>query len=164
MTRILFFALLTAGVVAASRADVQVAPPPREIRPDGSRDPAPEATPPKQEDPREVVERIIKNSNAVGDKLAMTDPGTETQKTQATILKDIDSLLNREDPPKSDQSQDMSKDMQEKSDSKDKKDDMPMGGGMDQKNKNDKKDMQPDKKDMGMGGGMDQQPMGGGMG
>jgi hypothetical protein len=160
MTRVVFFALLAAGVVSASasRADVDVAPPPREVRPDGSRDPAPEATPPKQEDPREVVERIIKNSNAVGDKLAMTDTGTDTRKTQDTILKDIDALLNQhDDSSKSgqDQNPDMNnKDMQNKSDSKDKKDDMMPMGGMDQKDKK-------DKKDMGMGGGMDQQPMGG---
>jgi len=159
MTRVVFFALLTAGVVSASQPGVNVAPPPREVRPDGSRDPAPEATPAKQEDPREVVERIIKNSNAVGDKLAKTDTGTETRKTQDTILKDIDALLNQhDDSPKSDQNPDMNKDMQDKSDSKDnkdKKDDMmPMGGGMDQKDKQ-------GKKDMGMGGGMDQQPMGG---
>ena len=39
--------------------------------------------------------------------LAMTDAGSETQKTQTTILKDIDALLHREDPPKSDKNQDM---------------------------------------------------------
>jgi len=155
------FLAAVAGLLYASpsRADVELAPPPREVRADGSRDPAPVAS---QENPAEVVERIIKNSNAVGDKLAMTDTGTETRKTQGNILKDIDILLNQhDDSPKSDQNQDMNKDMQNKSDSKDnmdKKDDMmPMGGGMDQKDKKDKQD----KKDKGMGGGMDQQPMGG---
>jgi hypothetical protein len=168
MTRVVCFALFAAGVLSsAARAAIDVAPPPREIRPDGSRDPAPGPPATKQENPLEVVERIIKNSKAVGDKLAMTDTGTDTQKTQTTILKDIDALLNRHEdppPPKPDQNMDKNKDMQNMSDPKDKKDDaMPMGGmdPKDKKDKNDKKDAQQPKNDMGMGGGMDQQPMGG---
>lgn len=155
MIRVLLVVLATAGVVSA----IDVAPLPREIRADGSRDPVPEPTPIKKEDPREVVERIIKNSNAVGDKLAMTDAGAETQKTQGTILKDIDALLKREEdpPPMSDKNMDKSKDMQNMSDPHEKKkDDMMPMGGMDPK---DSPDKHPDKKDMGKG--MDQQPMGG---
>lgn len=160
MTRLFAFAVLAAGVVSASRADVPVAPPPREIRPDGTRDPvpAPEAAP--KEDPLAIVERIIKNSKDVGDKLAVTDTGTDTRGKQDKILKDIDALLNQDDPPpKSDMNQDMKdmKDMGGMSDMKDMKD---MGGGM-----QDKKDMKDGMgggmQDKKMGGGMDQQPMGG---
>jgi hypothetical protein len=157
MTRVAFFALLAAGIASASasRADVPVAPMPREVRPDGTRDPAPEPEAAKKEDPREIVERIIKNSNAVGDKLAMTDTGTDTRKTQDRILKDIDALLNPDDPPppKPDQSQDQQKDKDDKN-----KD----------KNKDKGQDGHPkDKKQDGKGGGMgkDMEPMaGGGMG
>jgi hypothetical protein len=151
MIRVPFFALLAAGVLSASasRADVAVAPPPREIRPDGTRDPVPVAEVPKKEDPRAVVERIIKNSKEVGDKLAVTDTGTETRKTQDKILKDIDALLNQDDPPpKSDQNKDQDKnpDMnKDKENPKDNKQDM-KGGMMN--------DMPPPM------GGMDQ-PMGG---
>lgn len=131
MTRFVLFLAALTGVLAAgsSRADVEVAPPPREVRTDGSRDPAPISNA-SQENPAEVVERIIKNSKAVGDKLAMTDTGTETRGTQDKILRDIDALLNQKDnPPPSggggeskDKNQDNSKQNQ-KNDSKD-----PSGG------------------------------------
>jgi hypothetical protein len=152
----IFLALLLVGQgsVSASRADVEVAPPPREVRPDGSRDPVPEPMPPKSQNPLETVERIIKNSKAVGDKLAMTDTGTDTRKTQDIILKDIQSLIDdQENPPspKPDQNHDMNKDQKEEnSNGKDKKNDMmPMSGN---------NDTQPEKKDMQPGGGMDNQP------
>ncbi|MCI0704829.1 MAG: hypothetical protein L0241_27540 [Planctomycetia bacterium] len=99
------------GVVCASlaagpvRAELPVAPPPREVRPDGTRDPAPQPEPaPKGEDPAVTVDRIIKNSKEVGDKLAKTDTGSDTLKTQGKILSDIDSLINRQEnpPPKPD--------------------------------------------------------------
>lgn len=157
MTRVVPFALLVCGVLSASgafaaRADVEVAPPPREVRPDGSRDPAPQPEPVKKEDPREVVERIIKNSNAVGDKLAKTDTGPETRTTQDKILKDIDALLNP-DPPKSDKDKDKDQDKNKDMNPDSKKDmkDMPMGGG----------GMGDKKMDMPMGGMGDEQPMGG---
>jgi len=97
-------------LVTVSRADdpappsgerkLPVAPPPREVRADGSRDPAPEPEPTTpDENPAETVNRIVKNSKVVGDKLAMTDTGMETRSTQDKILKDIDSLINRQDPP-----------------------------------------------------------------
>lgn len=156
MNRIVYVTLFTVSVlsVAECRSDVEVAPAPRAIRADGSRDPVP--PPATRENPLELVERIIKNSKVVGDKLAMTDTGVDTQKTQSTILRDIDALLNRHEdppPPQSDMNQDMNKNMQNPSDPNDQKknDMMPMGGM-------DPKDMK-DKKDMGMGGGMDQQPM-----
>src|SRR5205085_1791114 len=84
-------------VPSSNAADVAVAPPPREVRADGSRDPVPSAENAPKENPLEVVERIVKNSKAVGDKLAMTDTGEETRGTQKTILKDIDSLLEQQD-------------------------------------------------------------------
>jgi hypothetical protein len=149
MTRVLVFALLGAGMLSASaaRARVDVAPAPREIRPDGTRDPAPQPDAAKRENPLDVVARIIKNSNAVGDKLAMTDTGAETLGKQGTILKDIESLIDRQEnppPPKPDQNQD-------KNDKK--PDDMNKKGDM-----GDKNDMPPKKKDMG---DMGMEPMGG---
>ena len=95
MIRTSVFTAALAGLLAStSRADVEVAPPPREVRADGSRDiaPAPEVAP--QENPSITVDRIIKNSKAVGDKLATIDTGEETRSTQARILKDIESLID----------------------------------------------------------------------
>jgi hypothetical protein len=91
-------------------ADIAVAPPPREVNPDGSREPVPPPGP--KENPAEVVERIVKNSKDVGDKLAKSDTGTETRGTQKTILKDIDSLIDQQDnpPPQSGDMSDMNKD------------------------------------------------------
>jgi hypothetical protein len=159
VTRFALFAATVGGVLAAapSRAEVEVAPPPREVRPDGSRAPAPAPEKAaKPDNPIETVERIIKNSKAVGDKLAMTDTGADTRTTQDKILKDIDSLLDRQDnpPPQSSNSPNDKTDQknQDKDQSKDKKpeDKDPSGG------KNDA----PMKKDgMNPGGGMD--PKGG---
>ena len=140
MIRFACFALLGVSVPLwlVQAADLPVAPPPREIRPDGSRDAVPPAGP--KENPAEVVDRIIKNSKDVGEKLAKTDTGAETRGTQKTILKDIDSLIDQqENPPPQD---DMNKDDKDKKDmnkdGKDKKDmnknDMPKDG---------KGDMQP---------------------
>jgi hypothetical protein len=142
---------------AVSSGDLEVAPPPREIRPDGTRDPVPEPPVTKSQNPLETVERIIKNSNVVGDKLAKTDTGTETRKTQETILKDIQSLIDQQEnppPPQKDQNEDMKKNQKDdQTNEKDKKNDtMPMTD-MDDKPKQ-KKDMQPDS-------GMDQPPMNG---
>lgn len=73
------------------RADLPVAPPPR---------PAGQPAGP-DEDPAVVLDRIIANSKSVTEKLARTETGEPTQATQATILKDIDALLNRQDPAQS---------------------------------------------------------------
>ena len=165
MSRGGLFAFLTGVMLAAPvAARIDVAPAPREIRPDGSRDPAPQAANPKKENPLEVVERIIKNSKAVGDKLAMTDTGTETRGTQTKILKDIESLIDQQEnpPPQSDQDQQKNQDS-----AKDKKNDSKPMGGMNDKpmNKDSKKDMNKDmggmgeppmKKDMDMGASEDQ--------
>ena len=154
MTRLLFLSLLMVGLVSisASCADVEIAPPPREIRPDGTRDPAPTPAVEKAPNPLETVERIIKNSKSVSDKLAMSDIGTETRKTQGVILKDIQSLIDQqENPPSSNsnQNQDMDKD-KKPNDMNDMKNDMPM---------NDKSNQ---KKDMPGNGGTDQGPKGDG--
>lgn len=118
MTRPAALFVLAALAVPAVAADpLPVAPPPREVRPDGSRDPAPAAG--KAEDPAEVVNRIIANAKQASDKLAMTDAGEGTRATQSTILKDIDKLLDTPDsPPKGGggDSNDMNK--QDKSDGK----------------------------------------------
>jgi hypothetical protein len=132
--------LSVTGTRAQPPADLPVAPPPREVRPDGSRVPVPA---PKAEDPVVVIGRIVRNSNDVGDRLSKTDPGAETQKKQAQILKDIDSLLN---PPSGGGASDNQKD-QKNSDSKEqKKDDAKSGsGGMDkQPNQDPKSGDRPD--------------------
>lgn len=90
MTRATLFAAGLAVVLgSAARADLPVAPPPRP------------AAPRDAEEPAKVVDRIIANSKDVTDKLAKTETGEPTQTTQATILKDIDALIDRqENPPK----------------------------------------------------------------
>jgi hypothetical protein len=50
-------------------------------------------------DPAKIAERIAGNTKSAGDRLAMNDPGRETQKVQDRILKDIDKLLNQPPPP-----------------------------------------------------------------
>jgi hypothetical protein len=159
---LMLFAAAVAGLAGeAARAQLPVAPAPRPIRPDGTRDPAPAPeTPAKAEDPAVVVERIIKNSKDVGDRLEKKDAGTDTRGTQDKILKDIDALINRQEnppPPKPDQNKDKDK---EKDKDKDKnKDPMMMDPMM--------KDMPPPmmgdmpKDKMGMGMGKDGMPMGG---
>jgi hypothetical protein len=169
MMRVAFQIGFTAAAVALAAcpapAQLPVAPPPREIRPDGSRDPAPAPeAPAKAEDPAAVVDRIIKNSKDVGDKLEQKDTGTDTRKTQDKILSDIDSLINRQEnpPPPKDNKDDKQKDNKDKNNdpmmNKDpmnmnmppKMGDMPM----------DKKGMN-DGMPMNMGGMDDPQPMGG---
>ena len=100
------------------------------------------------------MERIIKNSKAVGDKLAMTDTGMATCGTQDTILKDIQSLIDQQNdpPPSPDQNPDQNK---KNMDDMNKKDDMMPMGGM-----GDMNDMKNDTKNDMSKGGM-QQPMGG---
>lgn len=116
--RALFLALFVATVAGlagpSAGADLPVAPPPRAIRPDGTRDPAPKPeAPAKAEDPAVVVDRIIKNSKDVGDRLEKKDAGTDTRTRQDKILSDIDALINRQEdppPPKPDENKDKNKD------------------------------------------------------
>ncbi len=131
MNRLSFVVLFVAAASLASsraRAELPVAPPPREVRPDGTRDPIPTA---KAEDPAVTVKRIIDNSKEVGDKLAKTDTGTDTRNTQSKILSDIDVLINQQEnppPPQPDKNQDKEKDQKGMNDMKDPmmKDGMPM--------------------------------------
>jgi hypothetical protein len=72
MIRALSLALLVSAAVlladSSARGQLPVAPPPREVRPDGSRDPAPPPEPPaKPEDPAAVVDRSIRNAKEGGD-------------------------------------------------------------------------------------------------
>jgi hypothetical protein len=114
VTRIPFLALFVAAVAVlvcdSAQAQLPVAPAPREVRPDGTRDPAPKPeTPAKAEDPAVVVDRIIKNSKDVEEKLSKTDTGTDTRTKQDKILSDIDALINRQEdppPPKDDKEKD----------------------------------------------------------
>jgi hypothetical protein len=150
LRRGLLLAIAAALAVPAAAADpLPVAPPPREVRPDGTRDPAP--APGKAEDPAEVVDRIIANAKQASDQLAKSDAGEGTRATQATVLKDIDALLNPPDsPPKGGggESSDMNK--QDKSDGKGQS-----GKDNSQRNKSDEAgDGQNDQKGDGKAGGM----------
>jgi hypothetical protein len=143
VTRLTALFALAALAGPAAADSLPVAPPPREVRPDGSRDPAPAA--PKAEDPEQVVARIIANAKQASDKLAAADAGEGTRATQGTVLKDIDALLNPPDsPPKGGggDSSDMSK-QDKKNDNGD--------GSKDQKNDGKSGSGPPDKQD-GMGG------------
>ena len=116
MSRAFFLALLTSGMSQYSAARAGGCRPCRAAArnpPGRLARPGPSRTSAKKENPLEVVERIIKNSNAVGDKLAKTDTGRETLGKQETILKDIESLIDQQEdppPPKPDQNQDKNKD------------------------------------------------------
>lgn len=167
MMRVASLALLTIAVgmlaVRSAKAELPVAPQPRAVRPDGTRDPAPPPQPPaKAEDPTVVVDRIIKNSKDVGDKLAKTDTGTNTRKTQDKILADIDSLINRQEnpPPKPDDNKDKDKNKDMNNDPMmNKNNDPMMNPGMPPPKGG---EMPMDKSNMGMG---EQNPMPmGGMG
>jgi hypothetical protein len=175
MTRAASLALFVVAAVGlargSARTDLPPAPAPREVRPDGTRPPAPPPEPPaKAEDPAAVVDRIIKNSTAVGDKLAKSDTGTNTRDTQNKILKDIEALINRQDdppPPKpddnkdkdKDKNKDMNKDPMKNPDMSPKGDDMPKGGEppTDGMGKGDKPDGMP-KDGMGKGDKPDGMP------
>jgi hypothetical protein len=153
MSRIILASVFTALLAAASlHAAPEQAPPPREIHGDGQRDPAPTPQQGPREDPLETVERIIKNSRDVSDKLARMDTSASTRETQERILRDIRSLLQQDDnppPPKPDQSPDKKKDDKDPKDPENKQDQkqdqkqdmMPMSG-MNEPMPS-KKDMQP---------------------
>jgi hypothetical protein len=130
MTRVplvVLFGAVLCITSAGARADLPVAPKPREVRPDGTRDPVPKAEPAKAEHPADTVKRIIENSKDVGDKLAQTDTGADTQKKQGKILSDIDSLINQQENPPPPPNQDKKDDKQDKKDMPDMND---MGKGM----------------------------------
>lgn len=82
---------------------VDVAPPPRPAGPDGSPESQPAAETPTPaeapEDPREILQRIIRNAQKASQELAQANPGPQTQQTQRDILKDIDALLHPPPPP-----------------------------------------------------------------
>lgn len=168
MIRVLPIAGLALGLASlSSLADDRVmAPPPREARSDGS--PAPQAGASKAKNPLETVERIIKDSNAVGDRLARTDPGKDTQAAQDKILKDIQSLIDDQEnpPPKPDQNPDMNKNDQpndgmDKKDPKNKDNDPKQNQKPNHpKNEKDKKDKN-DPMPMPNGGMNEMQPQGG---
>ncbi|MDY3560220.1 hypothetical protein R5W23_001445 [Gemmata sp. JC673] len=144
MNRFACVSLLVSAVGLAhapARADRPVAPAPREIRPDGSRDPVPRSEPVKAENPAVTVERIITNSKNVGDKLEKSDTGADTRKTQTKILSDIDALINQqENPPPPKPDQDKNDKQQDKNDKQQDKNDK-------QQDKNDKSDKPQDKKE-----------------
>ena len=91
MTR---FAMLAAVLLPAAAVG-QVVPPllpfvaPPQVQPD---EPAPTPADGKG-DPLKTIERITKSARAVGDRLHDEDAGSDTQKAQDQLLRDIDSLL-----------------------------------------------------------------------
>ena len=150
MPRIALLGMCIGFVASQARADLPVAPPPREVRPDGTRVQPPIAEPTAAEDPAAIVERIIANSKDAGERLGKTDTGTETQKKQATVLKDIDILLNQQDDSKGggndkdmnpDQKKDDKKQDSKKNDMTKGMDDQPMNGN-DSQPKNDRRPRQ----------------------
>jgi hypothetical protein len=55
-----------------------------------------------QEEEKEVLQRVVQNVHRVGERLAKNDLGEATQQTQRDILKDLESLIQRnENPPPS---------------------------------------------------------------
>lgn len=59
-----------------------------------------------QEEEKEVLQRVVKNVHNVGERLAKNDLGEATQQTQRDILKDLESLIQRnENPPQGDDEQ-----------------------------------------------------------
>jgi len=78
VTRFALFVAAVAGVVSAgpSRADVEVAPPPREVRADGSRDPASEAAQGPKENPAEVVAGMLVDAASAGGDVVLTGGST----------------------------------------------------------------------------------------
>jgi hypothetical protein len=53
-----------------------------------------------QEEEKEVLQRVVTNVHRVGERLAKNDLGEATQQTQRDILKDLESLIHRnENPP-----------------------------------------------------------------
>jgi hypothetical protein len=53
-----------------------------------------------QEEEKEVLQRVVTNVHNVGERLAKNDLGEATQQTQRDILKDLESLIKRnENPP-----------------------------------------------------------------
>jgi hypothetical protein len=75
-----------------------------------------------QEEEKEVLQRVVQNVHKVDDRLAKNDLGEATQQTQRDILKDLDSLIQRNEnpPPQGGDQQDQ------------------QGGGANQNNKNQK--------------------------
>lgn len=61
-----------------------------------------------QEEAKEVLQRVVQNVHKVDDRLAKNDLGEATQQTQRDILKDLDSLIQRNEnpPPQGDEQQD----------------------------------------------------------
>ena len=52
-----------------------------------------------QEEEKEVLQRVVTNVHRVGERLAKDDLGEATQQTQRDILKDLESLIHRNDNP-----------------------------------------------------------------
>ena len=61
--------------------------------------PMPTETDEDEVDTAKLAERIAANGKNATDRLAMNDPGRETQNVQERILKDLDKLLNQPPPP-----------------------------------------------------------------
>src|SRR5579875_1448345 len=88
-----------------------------------------------QEEEKEVLQRVVTNVQRVGERLAKSDLGEATQQTQRDILKDLESLINRNEnpPPQGGGQQDQNNGGGGGSDNQDNKDQQGGGGQQNQK-------------------------------
>jgi hypothetical protein len=88
-----------------------------------------------QEEEKEVLQRVVTNVHRVGELLAKSDLGEVTQQTQRDILKDLESLIHRNEnpPPQSGQQQNQNNSGGGGADNQDNKDQQGGGGQQDQK-------------------------------
>ena len=97
--------IILLAIVIGSRAEVAIAPPPREV---GIAAPIPAKNTKPAANPSETMDEIVANTKKISDRLAKSDPGSQTRKTQDHTLELIDSLLNdpapKANPPSSDAS------------------------------------------------------------
>jgi hypothetical protein len=88
-----------------------------------------------QEEEKEVLQRVVTNVHRVGERLAKNDLGEATQQTQRDILKDLESLIHRNEnpPPQGGEQQDQNNGGGGGSDNQDNKDQQGGGGQQSQK-------------------------------
>lgn len=114
-----------------------------------------------QEEEKEVLQRVVKNVHDVDERLAKNDLGEGTRQTQRDILKDIESLIHRnENPPQSnDQNQGGGGGGGDDQNPMDNKDNQGGGGGGGQKSQG-KQGSRGQKSQGGGGGGSGQKSQG----
>ncbi len=108
-----------------------------------------------QEEEKEVLQRVVTNVQRVGERLAKSDLGEATQQTQRDILKDLESLINRNEnpPPQGGSQQDQNNGGGGGSDNQNNPDQQGGGGQQNQKQKSGGRKSQSQSKDGGKGQG-----------